>query len=256
MDPLEQRYREWFGRQGPHPDHLRQLTSRVVNEVGRQRRLGSVERRLPPGLMPSWSRIAYASMGAAVVLAMGLLYVALTGTSLLTRLQSSLATRIALMGGRDVRFVQQIEEFLADRVRWAAESGGDLSIGVDLRSGATVDASTPMIGRVVIVAREEGQPSWKPVWRTDVLFRGGEMVEITPNPGTANLLGIWAHGLNGTRIAINTSLSMQVPVQFSSKISRIIQNGAPTEIESFRQGNTEYRVYQVLRTLRDESQSG
>ena len=76
-----------------------------------------------------------------------------------------------------------------------------------------------------------------------------EVVEVVPNRKAGNRLALWVYPLADGKIAVDTSLSLDMPVRISSKTTAVVRQGQPSEFMSVRIGETEYRVFQTVETL-------
>jgi hypothetical protein len=225
------------------------LADRVIDEAVARRDADQHLEVAEPSAFPFWRKLTYAAVGAATALLVA--FLCLRHGSVAPDLPAAAAfARITADQMRvHARLFSEMEHLFADRLRWVAESNGDVGLGVEALRGASSVNSAPLLVRLTVVSRKEGTREWAPTWSADVLLRGEEVVEVAPNRRADNRLALWVYPLGDGRIAADTSLSLSKPVPVSSKVSTVVQEGQPSELISVRVGGTEYRVFQAVETV-------
>ncbi len=242
-DELGDMLNEWARQKAPPDEHLNSLAQKITTEAARQQ---YVTRPTPHACLRV--RLAYSGIGAAVMLVVCLAYLHFSrpGT---TPSGNDFGASFAAVTAGDLEKVQRLYKetqlLFEDRLRWVAESNGDIGMGVEAIADGSV-ASSPMFVRLTVVARQADGEQWEPLWNTDVLVHGQEMVEMVPNPKKKNKLALWVYELEDGKLATDTKLSLHVPVQLASTVTAVVSPGEPTQITSVRTADSEYRVFQTV----------
>jgi hypothetical protein len=143
-----------------------------------------------------------------------------------------------------------MERLFAQDFRWVAESNGDVDLGVGVLPGGAGRQNAPTLVRLTVVARAEGQKAWRPIWNADVIVRGEDRVEISPNRKADNRLALWVCPLDDGKVAVDSVISLDAPVKVGGRLGTVVAQGVPTEVMAVRSGGTEYRVFQTTTVLR------
>ena len=122
-------------------------------------------------------------------------------------------------------------------------------MGVEALQGPAEDPGRPAVVRLVVVSRRVGDVAWQPVWSTDVLLRGEEMVEVAAGRDSKDLLALWVYPLENGKVAVDTTLSLHTPVKISARSNTVVGRKEPNELVSVREGDAEYRVLQTVAIL-------
>lgn len=251
-DKLDNMLKEWAGKRAVSEMHLNELTRRITSEASRRRYVCGLE-KTGPEVSPFWNKLAHAGLGAAVTLVVALFYFQWFVSHRLPYPGNGEASSLAAIPPRQIdsgrRLFSEMERLFSDRLRWIAESNGDMGIGVESLQGGLLEDSPPMLVRLMVISRKSGESAWRSVWNTDVLLRGEEVVEVVPNRESDNRLTLWVYPLADGKVAVDTSLSLEIPVRLSSRLNMVVQQGEPSEIMSLRIEEMEYRVFQTVTTL-------
>jgi hypothetical protein len=251
-DQLQSLLQSWTERRRPADGHLDDLRRRIRSAALQPVRRATAEEFVLLTIPLAW-KLRYAAAGALVVLALSVVCVRfLAPTGGPARAPGS-AEALATVSDREIetgrRLFGEMELLFADRLRWVAESNGDMGLGVEsLPGGAPQDAAAVLV-RLVIAGRKADEAVWRPVWRVDVLLRGSELVQIVPNARADNALTLWVYPMADGKVAVDTALSLKAPVEVSSSGGCVVDQGKPSEVLSLRAGDTEYRVLETVRTL-------
>ena len=239
-------------------DLLKNWAGRVQAGDGRIERIaGDVSRSLAGQTFPIeeeiktapvfWPRLAWAVGGVALGFMMALVcfHAGWMGGGDLNGGAVSLA-RIPsdLIQGQKMVF-NEMENLFQDQLRWIASSGNDVQMGIT-EEGEAASGARPMLVRLVVVRKVAGENTWKPIWDTDVLARGQEFVELSPNPGQANRLCVWiCPNADGT-LVVESHVALEAPVEIASSTSSVVHPGKPVELLTMKTDEVEYRVYQTV----------
>lgn len=257
-DKLDNVLQDWAARKKSPEEHLMEIASRIRTEAARERYCKETN----SAVVPFWSKLGYAGLGAVVTLIVSLFYIhSLAPVRLPSSGNGSAAKLAAIPSDRveiGMRLFDEMEKMFSDRLRWICDSNGDIGLGIETTSGG-IDVDSPaMLVRLTVVVRRIGEKAWKSAWSTDVMLRGEEMVEIVPDREKDTTLALWVYPLADGKIAVDTSLSLEMPirqaqgrpVQLASMVNTVVEQGEPLEVASLRTGDMEYRVFQTVKALR------
>jgi hypothetical protein len=251
-EDIDSKLRGWAARNEPPAEHLTALAARIAAD-GRRALLAGTDRS--PQFVPVsvWGRLAYAGLGAA--LATAVLLLSLRGRPVPRSGHaagadaSALATISARQAETGRKLFDEMERLFSSDLRWVVQSDGDVGIGVESLPGGPLRDAPPLLARLVVVSRRAGETAWTTIWKTDVLLRGEEVVEVVPNHAVDNRLVLWVYPLADGKLAVDTTLSLREPLQVSSRLNTVLPQGQPAEVFSFRSGDMEYRLFQTVEAL-------
>jgi hypothetical protein len=192
-DQIDKELLMWAAKVEPSLDHLENLSSRIHDEIVRERMLADNQTHY------SYAKryfIAIACAAAALVTAVvwfstfdvkngnGGDSVAITNISS-ERLNAS------------ADLVREMNSLFDENWRWIAESAGDVDMEISpLHGGISVDTRS-MLVRITLVAKETGCSSWNELWYSDVVMRSEEAIEICSGQSHDNNLALWVLPADG-----------------------------------------------------------
>ena len=247
---IEERLKNWAAGHEATPGHLDGLAKQVTVNAARNRYLS------PNGnasiWMPFLSKLGYVFTGAFVA---GVVFF-LCGHHSVSQTSDTAADSLARLAKPTPDQMNSIRRIFAEttrlfpkQLRWMAQSNGDMGLGVEDESGSPVADTPPMLVRMVVVSRSDGESAWRPLWATDVVLRGEELVEISPNRNSANKLTMWVYPLQNGRVAVDTAVDLDKPLKLASRLNSVVKVGEPSEVATVRMGDTEYRLFQTIEPL-------
>ena len=244
---LDRKLKDWAEARKPAGDHLDKLATRIRNEIVARRYEQGLE--IVPARIGLLPRLAYAALGSAVTLVLTafcyfLMHPADNGDA--ARLAVISAQRAAVGG----KLFAEMERLFSHDVRWVTESNGDMELGVGVLPGGVGRQNVPALVRVSVVARADGQKTWRLVWNADVIVCGEDRVEISPNPASDNRLALWVCPLEDGKVAVESVISLDAPVKVGGRLGTVVAQGVPAEVMTVRSGGTEYRVFQTTTMLK------
>lgn len=254
MKQLDQELKDWSESKRADQDHLTKLANSIHKNVV-EARMDVLADEYPGNILGL--KVAYAGLGAAVASIIFLLVgVVSNGPS---PEPGTPSPQYATISAKDVQtsstLFAEMEKMFSERLKWVAESNGDVGLGIESVPDAELSGSVPMLVRLVVVAQDQTTDESRTVWQADVLVRGEEFVEISPNRGADNKLGLWVYPLEDGKIALDTSLSLDAPVRLESRANRIASRGKPEEIMCLHTDGIEYRVFQTVEILSERSEA-
>lgn len=153
------------------------------------------------------------------------------------------------------RVVREINYLFSGKLRWMAEDNGVVKIGVDAEAGASESSLASAWIQTVIVTRQAGETSWRPVWSTAVQVRNDEQVELASPTGAGDRLVFWAYAVDKDKWVIDSACVLTTPVRLSSESSTLIETGQYREIAALKTEDKEYRVFQTVLNMNPERNS-
>jgi hypothetical protein len=240
IERLDERFRQWAAAQQSDDASLRRITSRIVHEACRRRRLAKA-----PDLTVLSVRWPLAAVATAIL-------VLLTVAPWRTRAPDA-ADVLGRISEPDVavdrRLFGEMHRLFGQRLRWVAEFNGDVSVGVDELPGKPDAGASPMSLRLVVVARDIGDATWRPVWSGDVLMRSDERVQIVAGDGDTNVLTFWAYAVGEGAVAVEADVNLNAPVRMASRVDNVFADGVPAIVACLRSGGREYRMLHTVKVL-------
>lgn len=247
---LDSDLKDWAARHEPLPGHLDGLAARVTAEAARYRHAPA--NTPAPAWMPFLGKLGYALTGAvvaAVVLVLCIRYGAPRPGHAESDALARLATPTADQISAERCLFAETARLFPQRLRWIAQSNGDMGLGVEAADQNWASDTPPMLVRLVVVSRKSGEAVWRQAWSTDVVLRGEDLAEITPNRDSANRLTLWVYPLQDGRVAVDTGVELDKPLKIASRLDSVVKAGEPAVVATVRSGDTEYRVFQTVERL-------
>lgn len=244
---LDRMLKDWAEARAPACDRMDRLYCRIRHGIIARRYEQELEKAPARiGLLP---RLAYVALGSAVTLVLAALWFFHVHPA-----NNGDATRFAAISAQRAaageKLFAEMERLFAQDLRWVTESNGDMEVGVGALPGGAGRQNVPALVRLTVVARAEGQKTWRPIWNTDVIVRGEDRVEISPNRKADNRLALWVCPLDDGKVAVESVISLNAPVKAGGRLGTVVAQGVPTEVMAVRSGGTEYRVFQTTTMLK------
>jgi hypothetical protein len=237
--------REWAKQSEPTDEHIETLKRRVAGKLSYVQP-ASAEVRSMSTAMHVFSRLAYTALGAVAV---AILFA-------LPRLSDRNGDRSAANAAASMANIsesrvemgellfKEMDRLFNGNLRWVAESNGDIGMGVETLPGQ--HDAVPALVRVTVLSRQKDTTTWSTAWQSDVVLRGQDLVEVAPNAKTANKLSLWVFPLEDGKIAVDTSLSLELSGRLAAQVSSVIAPGETTQLAAVYENDTEYRVFQTV----------
>jgi len=243
-DPLGSRLRAWRRRQDAARDHAA-LADRVVEAIRADRAVAP----LPPAPLSHGRWIERATWFAAGLAAT----VAVTWIGWPDRRDDAaddwppaarfaagqLAEKAAMVSGMVATF--------GDGLAWIAEH--DRRVDVGLAPGGT-GGGGPVAVRIIVLTRRAGESTWQPAWRSDVVARDEQVVDVAAGPGGTGRLRLWAHALPDGSFAIDGELRLaHAAVPLEASYSGVQPPGVPRRVTGDRTRDVEWQIIQTVEPL-------
>lgn len=239
---------------------LSDLENRVIAACRREVSSAAESRSVPPRRSP-WRRLAGATAWLAAGIAAVLLALACLrwgdGLDRPTDEPTALAGRIGKIDPDLVRkktdLLKGLEEVFGPRVRWIAETGSSVRLGIreDEPETDLQALGKPFLVRLVIASRAAGNQDWQPQWTADLVVRESDVVRLTPQsaglpPGTHYAL--WTYEVDDGLIAVESQLGCADGV-VDAAYDGVQRTGVPVALDAHRRNQDEYRVFQTIAPL-------
>lgn len=144
-----------------------------------------------------------------------------------------------------------LQQLFANEWRWVAQSDGNIEIET-LMPDAMTDRKTPQsaLVRFVVMTRPRGEKNWQKAWETDVLMRSEDFLDFKPDPALDNRLQLWVYPLEDGKVAVDTGIALERPIQVTTQAQNLVNQGKPVEILALTTDAAEYRVMQEVVILK------
>jgi len=247
---VDSKLKNWAaGHQAPQA-HLDALAARTVTEAARRRFVSVEPVRTGSQFL---ARLGYAATGA-IVAGFVLVFGFQSGAPRMAGGEFCAASRLAAPTPGQVSTIAHLyaetARLFPQRLRWIAQSNGDVGLGVEASEESWIADTPPMLVRLVVVSRTGKDAAWRPVWSTDVVVRGEDLAEIAPNRNSSNKLALWVYPLQNGKVAVDTVVELDKPLRLASRQSAVVTAGEPAQVATMRLGDTEYRLFQTVEPLK------
>ena len=255
-DDLDKLLEQWAVQHATDAGHADALADRIVDGLSRDGspNLNVTAAQGARSILPrKYLYPALAASVALMILVGGLLLrsgPSRNGGGLLTGSPGEEAAALAAVARSDIeaggRLFREMEDLFADELRWIAESGSNVRLGIHQVSGGQVAGATPLLIRVLVVQRRRGATSWQKILENDVLTRTQERVEAVADARLGSRLELWAHVLPDGKVAVDSSIRLTSPIHASVDVTNVLTPGQPTRVFSLKTEDGEYRIFQVV----------
>jgi len=242
--------KDWSARHSPKQEYLDQIAGRIAVDAARQRYL----RHSAPFAtgISLWGKLAYGAVGACVAVLVMVIGVGYFNAVVARNSGASLAA-LALPSATQRGSLQELfaetSRLFPNQLRWIVQSNGDVALGVESEGTGQGSNAPAMLVRLVLVKRTAGETTWKQAWTTDVVMRGEDRVEISPNRKEHNKLTLWLYPLENGKVAVDTSIAIDQPLRVSGRLDTVIGIGEPAEVAAYNKGGDEYKLLQTVEPL-------
>ena len=253
-DQLKTVLKDWSVHQAPTAERMEQLTTQITRAVHQEPSPARGTERARFILLPVWGRFAYAALGAAaaVVLLLGIFRFDLRGTAgsegdVFAADGNGLTDKVAQ---EKLTLFREVNAMFGQRVRGVVEAGNNMMIDVaGDRTEAQLNAAPIIVVQMKMVTRQAGSTKWTPVWSTDIITRGEELVEKSSDSKDGNKMLVWAYPLEDGTIAVDSTLDMIAPLKVKWTGSSVLTPGKSVRVQSATAGSQEYQILQSARVL-------
>jgi len=260
LDGLLQR---WAESRAPTDEQLAELRERVSSTVGtaafvdirpmpRPHKGHAIEGHAIAG------RVAWFCLGAAAAVFVACLLwpepqAVSPGAVHVPREQENGIPEFATMKRDELRaravLLEEMENLFPGQLRWVAESGDKVSVGLLSEAMPAVRKTAPVAIRMVVVSRKTSRRDWTPVWMVDIVSRGEEVVALTPESSGAGELLLWTYPMSDKMVAVDGSIALPDPKPVHSSFSGIQEEGTTKAVLSVQADDVEYRVFQTVTVM-------
>jgi hypothetical protein len=237
-DPLASRLQAWRRRQDATRDHDA-LAARIGAAIRGDAAIAPAPR--PHG--PWIERLAWFTAGLAAALVVAWLSWPARHSDAppdwppsVRFAAGQLAEKTALVAGMEATF--------GDELAWIAEH--DQRVDVGLVPDGPGDGG-PVAVRIVVLTRRAGEAAWQPAWRSDVVARNEQVVDVATGPGGTGRLRLWAHALPDGAYAIDGELTLaEAGVPLEASYSGVQRPGEPRRVTGDRTSDVEWQIIQTV----------
>ena len=252
-DPLTSRLHSWARNSEPGDDRIAQLQRRIATRL--RATAADCEPAVAPVATRLWPvKLAYAAAGAAVAALVIGLALRPYGEAVDATANGG-ATGLAAVSADDLAAITSLysetERLFDDHLRWIADNGRNVSFGISPATREARATARPLLVRLVVATRADGETAWTPVWNMDTLVRGEDYVEVVTEGESLERLSLWTYPLDDGTIVVEGQLALEKPLRMTATINAVVPAGSPSEVFSLRTADREYRALQTV-TFIDE----
>ncbi len=246
---LDELLQTWANSRAADADQLQHLQSRVLDAVLRD---------VAADAQPQWhATTSSASKSPGGWLLAGMAASLLLATCALRFSEPSLPVAAegppaaSWLGPEELReralVAERMTAVYGDRVRWFAETNEQLEIALS-EDASLLSTAQPLALRFVVERRKPGTTAWSSLSQLDVVSRGEDVIEI-PAAVAGLALRVWAYRLPDGMIFVDSAVDFTGENGLHSAGSRLLESGRPSEVDTSRQHDWEYRIYQAAAEL-------
>ena len=247
--------KEWVVLNKPAPEDTDALIRRITLEA---RRVAHENRFSEAWSEPVtiWSKLSYASLGAMIAISVCIVFMRMSGSSTQTAGKEIVPASMAGISAEQLqsnsKLFGEMKRLFPDGLRWIAQSDEEVGLGIEeTRQDETAAKSSPMMVKVTVLSRKTGDTVWHQAWNADLILHGQDMVEIVPDRKLAdNKLSLWVYPLDDGKLAVDSSISLRLPVTIASRLNAVVTPGEPAEMASLLLDGVEYRIFQTVEIIK------
>ena len=255
-EELDRALKEWAVANKPASENTDDLIRRITLEARRV----TYENRFSDAWsepVTIWRKLSYASLGAVFAILVCAVFLRMPlGPSTQTAGKETSPAGMAGISAEQLqsnsKLFSEMKRMFPDGLRWIAQSDGEVGLGIEeTRQDNTAAKSSPMMVKVTVLSRKTGETVWHQAWNADLILHGQDMVEIVPDRKLAdNKLSLWVYPLDDGKLAVDSSISLRLPVTIASRLNAVVTPGEPTEMASLLLDGVEYRIFQTVEIIK------
>jgi len=140
--------------------------------------------------------------------------------------------------------VAGMEATFGDGLAWIAEHDRRVEVGL-VPDGA--GSGRRVAVRIVVLTRRAGKATWQPAWRSDVVARDEQVVDVATGIGGTGRLRLWAHALPDGAFAVDGELTLaDVAMPIEASYSGVQPPGEPRRVTGDRTSDVEWQIIQTI----------
>lgn len=157
--------------------------------------------------------------------------------------RAALVQAATLPVGHVTTLTSQSEALFENRLRWIADANRELLLGID-DTGTSSELDRPKVAvHVVVFRRAVGSTHWNTTWKTSIVLRNDEPVQIDM-PQDHSHLRLWAHILPDQMVAVDSDYRRDHHATSDWHTSTVPLAPIPEMVLSSVDGEGEVQVWQ------------
>jgi len=249
---LDNLLKTWAANHAPDEAHLDRLAAAVVEERSRRPATPVCRDGTPLPRMSTRGKLIYAGLGAATALVI-LVAVSLFFPPRIDSGNTMATATVPAISPSEVaaraRLFSEVSQVFGENLRWMADTGTTVRLGVDSDFVARDVDATRLLIRVVVVQRDNGASQWHTLMETDVLTYDQEWIDAVPDPESDDRLSLWGDILPDGNVAVESSLRLSTPIRIHVDVTNVFTPGEPVEVFSLEHDDVQYRVFEAVTPL-------
>lgn len=145
---------------------------------------------------------------------------------------------------------KEFERLFDNRIHWLADANRELILGIDDGELANRHARPRVAVHVVVFRRAVGSTQWSPTWKTSVVMRDEDSVQIALAKDHAQLR-LWAHILPDRRVVLDSDYQRDDEQTSAWLTSAVPLSQNPEMVLSAVDGKDEFQVWQSAFVLEE-----
>lgn len=250
-EELNRILKDWAAQNACAPEQVDRLAKQISQET---RRLRYENRFADVWSEPLsvWKKLRYVAVGAVLAVVVAVLILRMPPPSAQNAGEDADAEVIGMAGisanqlQSCTKLYHEIKRLFPDGLRWIAQSDGEVGIGMETSSDAASAKATPMIVKVSVLSRKTGDNAWRQIWSTELIMNDQDMVEVVPDRQTDNKLALWVYPLEDGKLAVDSSVSLHLPITVESRLNAVVTPGQPTQMALLKLDGIEYGIFQTV----------
>lgn len=143
--------------------------------------------------------------------------------------------------------VAGMEATFGDGLAWIAEHDRRVQVGLVPDSA---ESCRRVAVRIIVLTRRVDEPTWQPAWRSDVVARDEEVVDVATGTAGTGRLRLWAHALPDGAFAIDGELTLaDAAMPVDTSYSGVQRPGEPRRVTGDRTRDVEWQIIQTVSPL-------
>jgi len=140
--------------------------------------------------------------------------------------------------------VEGMEATFGAGLAWIVEHDRRVDVGLVPESAG---GGRQLAVRIVVLTRRASDSAWQPAWRSDVVARDEQVVDVATGPGGTGRLRLWAHALPDGAFAIDGELTLaDASVSLDASYSGVQLPGQPRRVSGDRTRDVEWQIIQTV----------
>jgi hypothetical protein len=139
-----------------------------------------------------------------------------------------------------------LKQTFGNQMAWLAEHDRRVDVGLVTDDASAGDGAAFAL-RVVLLSRQDGATVWQQVWRSDVVGRYEQVIDVPAGHSGSGRLQLWLHALADGGVAVEGALALteaNTPARLS--FNGVQRAGEPRRVTGGRGAGQEWQLIQTV----------